>query len=246
MRRYNPAMSSNVMQKEMGVAIQDAMTVKGTIHKSGILTALLFAGAFWSWNQIAGQGEMAMAYAQKYTMISAIAGLVLAMLTIFLRKYAAFLAPLYAIVEGFFLGSISLVFESMYPGIVFQAILGTLSVFAVMLFLYDRKIIVVTNKLRSIVFAATGAIFLMYLASWIMGFFGMSMGFLHDSGPLGIGISLLIIGVAAFNLLLDFDMIEQYAGRVDKHMEWYCGFALLVTLVWLYMEILRLLAKTRD
>lgn len=115
-----------------------------------------------------------------------------------------------------------------------------------MLFLYERKIIRVTDKLRSIVFAATGAIFLMYLASWILSFFGVQMGFLHDSGPLGIGISLFVIAVAAFNLLLDFDMVEQYAGRMEKYMEWYCGFAVLVTLVWLYMEILRLLAKTRD
>ncbi|MCB0271797.1 MAG: Bax inhibitor-1/YccA family protein [Bdellovibrionales bacterium] len=246
MRRFNPAMNAQVLQKETVGYGEDTMTVSGTIQKSGILFGLLVAGAVISWNQILAHGDMSIAFAQRYMMISAIAGFGIAMATIFLKKYAAFLAPLYAIVEGFFLGSISLFMERYFPGVVLQAVMGTFAVFAVMLALYAGKVIRVTDKLRSIVMVATGAIALMYLVNLGLAFFGTQIPFLHSSSPLGIGISILIIGVAAFNLLLDFDMIEQYAGRVQKHMEWYCGFGLLVTLVWLYLEILRLLARTRD
>lgn len=246
MRRFNPAMNANVLQKEASLASGDVMTLKGAIQKSGILLALLTVSAIFAWSQLSALGEEAMATAQRYTTMAAIGGFVIAMLTIFLKKYAAFLAPLYALVEGLFLGSISMMMQQVYPGIVFQAVLGTMAVFAVMLFLYDRRVITVTNKFRSVMMTSGLAIVVLMLGSWIVSMFGGNVSFLYNGGPLAIGISLLIIGWAAFSLLLDFDMMEQFAGRTGKHMEWYCGFGLLLTLVLLYVEILRLLAMTRD
>jgi uncharacterized YccA/Bax inhibitor family protein len=164
-----------------------------------------------------------------------------------MKKYSAFLAPVYAILEGMFLGAISALFEAMYPGIVMNAVLGTFGTFLFMLFAYRTGIIKVTDKLRSIIMSATFGIAIMYGLSWILSIFGIGMPFFHGNGLISIGISIFIIVVAAFNLLLDFDMIERASAmQAPKYMEWFGAFGLLVTLVWLYIEFLRLLSKLRD
>jgi uncharacterized YccA/Bax inhibitor family protein len=171
-------------------------------------------------------------------------GLGVAVLTIFKPKLARFTAPAYALLEGALLGAISALFNTAYDGIVLQAVALTVGVFAIMLFLFATKVIRVTDKLRMGIVAATGAVALVYLANILLSLFDASVPFLHDSGPVGIGISLLIVGVAAFNLLLDFDFVERgVAAGAPKHVEWYAAFGLLVTIIWLYLELLRLLAK---
>jgi uncharacterized YccA/Bax inhibitor family protein len=177
----------------------------------------------------------------------ALGGFAVAIAMMFMKKYAGILAPIYAVLEGLFLGAISAIFESMYPGIVMNAVLGTFATFLTMLFAYRTGLIKVTEKLRSIIVIATGAIAVMYLLSWIMGMFGVGMSFLHDSSMLSIGISLFVIVIAALNLLLDFDFIEKGSSMgAPKYMEWFGAFGLLVTLVWLYIEFLRLLAKLQS
>lgn len=240
-------MNAKTMNAETTLTREQSMTIQGTIQKSSVLFLLLLGAAFYAWQQLTSSAVgINGTVVQKYAMISGLIGFAVAMATIFLKKYAGFLAPLYALVEGFFLGSISLMFESMFPGIVMQAVLGTMAAFGVMLFMYQAKIIRVTEKFRSVMLIATGAIAVTYLLSFVLSFFGVQMGFLHNSSLLSIGISLVVIVVASLNLLLDFDMIEAYEGRVPKYMEWYCGFSLLITLVWLYMEMLRLLAKIQS
>ena len=158
-------------------------------------------------------------------------------------EYSPTLAPLYAALEGLFVGGISAMYAARFGGIVFQAIMLTIAVLFTMLFLYRSGIIKVTEKLRAGVYMATGAIFLVYILSFILSFFGIQIPFLHSTGPIGIGISLVIIGIAAFNLLLDFDNFEKGERYgAPAYMEWFLGMGLLITLVWLYIEILRLLA----
>jgi len=155
-------------------------------------------------------------------------------------------APIYAVLEGLCLGAISQVFELRYPGIAVNAIMLTFGVLGVMLLLYTTRTIRVTSGLIKGVFAATAAVMLVYVVDMGLGFFGIRMPFLNDSGPLGIGVSLVIVGIAAFNLLIDFAVVEDGVSRGSpRYMEWYCGMALLVTLVWLYLELLRLLSKLR-
>jgi uncharacterized YccA/Bax inhibitor family protein len=171
-------------------------------------------------------------------------GFVLALLTIFVKKWAPVLAPLYAALEGLALGSVSALYESRYPGIVFQAVALTFGTLAALLVAYKTRAIKATENFKLGVVAATGAIALVYLLSFVLGMFGMPVGFMHSNGWLGIGISLVVVFVAALNLVLDFDFIEQGANQgAPKYMEWYGAFGLMVTLVWLYLEILRLLSK---
>lgn len=243
MRQFNPVMNAKVLDGQQGQSALGQMTLTGTIQKTGILLGLLMISATYSWSQMVALGDQAAVVAQKYILISAIVGFGVALMTIFMKQYAGFLAPLYALIQGFLLGALSMVFESMFPGIVFQAVLGTFGVLAAMLFLYQNRIIRVTDKFRSIVITATFAVAFTYLISIVLSFFGISVGFIHSNGLMGIGFSLVVIGIASMNLLLDFDMIEKYNGRVPKYMEWFCAFGIMVTLIWLYMEILRLLAK---
>jgi uncharacterized YccA/Bax inhibitor family protein len=172
----------------------------------------------------------------------------LALVVIFKPQWAGYITPAYGILEGLFIGGISAFFNAMfansYPNIILHAVGLTLGVAVAMFFLYNFRIITVTNKLRSIIMSATMGIGLFYLIVWIAGMFGFEMGFAFDSSPLSIGISLFIVGIAALNLLLDFDSIEKAAEMgAPKYMEWYGAFGLLVTLVWLYLEILKLLSK---
>ena len=182
-----------------------------------------------------------------FIMVGGIGGFVMALVTTFKKEWSAVTAPIYAVLEGLALGGLSAIFELRYPGIVVQAVALTFATLFCLLGAYKSGMIKATENFKLGVVAATGAIALVYLASWILSFFHVPMTFMTDSSPLSIGISVVIVIVAALNLVLDFDFIEQGATYgAPKYMEWYAGFGLLVTLVWLYMEILRLLAKLRE
>lgn len=209
------------------------MTVSGAVNKTLILTGLLLLTAIYAYYNPSSL----------FVWGGAIGGLILVLVMAFKQHLSPTLAPVYALLEGLFVGSITAVYAGAFAGIAFQAIGLTVAVLFMMLFIYKAGIIKVTQKFRSGVIMATGAIFLMYLLSWILGMFGMNLPFLHEGGMMGIGISLVIIGVASLNLLLDFDNFEKGERyRAPQYMEWFCAVGLLVTLVWLYLEMLRLLA----
>lgn len=247
MRTTNPALTENTFRSVTRTTGDKTMTIQGAVNKTAILLALTFITAMFSWN-------LTLANPAVLPLLmwgGLIGGLIFALITIFKSTWAPATAPAYALFEGVMLGSISVMFEhyagSGMSGIVFQAILLTFGTLAALLWAYTAGLIKVTEKFRMGVFAATGAIALVYLANIVMGFFGMAVPFLHDSGPIGIGISLVIVTVAALNLVLDFDFFEQGQRRgAPQYMEWYAAFGLLVTLVWLYLEILRLLYKLRS
>lgn len=236
-RSANPALKSKAFKEVFGTAVgSETMTLDGTINKTGLMLLILITGATLTWaNPQANGGWM---------MLGVIGGLITAMITIFKMEWARYTAPLYALLEGFFIGGISSIFEARYPGIVTQAVLLTFGTAAAMLFVYKSGLIKVTQKFRIGVVAATGGIFIAYFLSFILGFFGIHMNFLFGGGMFGIIFNLVIIGVAALNLILDFDFIEEAAAsNAPKYMEWYGAFGLMVTLVWLYIEFLRLLAS---
>ena len=245
----NPVLRSDRFQP---AAVGDErMTVNGTIGKTGILLVLLVITAGWTWQQfsaaLATSGPAgAMAAVTPYMIGGLVAGLVLALLSVFVSRWIAVTAPLYAIAEGFAVGGISAVFNLRYPSLVVTAVALTIGTLAAMLLLYRSGLIKVTDKLRMGIVAATCGIALVYVIDLIMGMFGAHMPVINSASPLGIGFSLLVVGIAAFNLLLDFDFIERAAADgAARNMEWYGAFGLMVTLVWLYLEILRLLSKLR-
>ncbi len=242
MKSSNPAMSERIFAKQTAnVTDSGTMTINGTITKIGIMLLLVIAAASYTWGMVTGENP---AGAQTYLIIGAVGGFITAIITVFKPRLAGITAPIYAILEGLFLGGISAFINQKYPGIPFQAVLLTIGTLFTMLFLYRSGRIRATPKFRRGVMMATGAIFFAYLASWILGMFGMSVGFMHSSGPLGILISLVIIVVAALNLIMDFDFIERGAEMsAPKYMEWYGAFGLMVTLIWLYIEFLRLLSR---
>ncbi len=215
------------------------MNLEGTVNKTGILLLICAGAAAFSWYTPALQGPV---------MIAPLLGaLVFCMIGIFKPSTTPFVAPCYAALEGLVLGAFSVLLNQRYQGIVANAVLLTFSVLGLFLFLYATRIVRVTQGMKVAVIAATGAIFVVYMIDMILHFFGISVPFLNSNGWVGIGISLFICGVAAFNFFLDFDAIEGYirAGS-PKYMEWYSGMALLITLVWLYLEILRLLSKLQS
>ena len=223
----------------------DVMTVNGTVWATAALLVLVVAAGVVGWNSVDSTADTVSLPGWLLPVL--LGGLGVAILTIFKPAWARFTSPVYALLEGAFLGAISAAYNSAYDGIVIQAVGLTVGVFAVMLFLFATRVIKVTDKLRMGIVAATGGILLVYVANMVLGIFGASVPFLHDTGPMGIGISLLIVGVAAFNLLLDFDLIEKGSQiGAPKHMEWYAAFGLLVTIIWLYLELLRLLAKLQS
>ena len=217
-----------------------AMSLQGTINKTFFLLLICVVGGMMSWTN-------PHAFLSYFWLI-ALGSLALAFWTAFKPSVAMFTAPIYAFGEGLLLGAISAMYNAQFNGIVFNAVAITLLVFFFMLALYRFKIIRVTSGLAKGIFAATLAICVLYLGSWVLSWFGVSTSYLTSSSPLSIGISVLVCIVAAFNFLLDFEFInrmtDEYA--VPKYMEWYAGFSLLVTLIWLYLEILRLLGKTRS
>ena len=223
------------------VTTAKAMTVGGTVWATAALLVLVVAAGIWGWNQVDVTAEEVTWPGWIFPI--ALAGFGVAMVTCFKPNLARFTAPIYALLEGAFLGAISGLYNEAWNGIAYQAVALTVGVFAMMLFLYGTRIIRVTEKLRMGIFTATGAVCLVYLANLVFSLFGADLPFLHDTGPVGIAISLAIVGVAAFNLLLDFDFIERGAAAgAPAKMEWYAAFGLLVTIVWLYLELLRLLA----
>jgi len=245
----NPAFSNEVFanyDQVYGASPSTAMTVQGTVGKTFALLAILSATAIWSWNA-SSQGQLQPVIFPA----SMIGGFILAMITIARPSVSPWTAPLYAAFEGVFLGTLSFLIETKlhqkYPGIALQAVSMTCGTLFCMLFVYGSGLIKVTDRLRAGIIGATGAICLVYLVSMILSFFHVSVPFLHDATPIGIGFSLFVVGLAAFNLLLDFDFIERGArASAPKYMEWYGAFGLMVTLVWLYLEILRLLRKLQD
>jgi len=242
MKTSNPALNDNTFRGE-GVAFGDTMTLSGTVNKTGLLLICAIATAAWSWNVATTSPDRAIGL----LLPGLIGGLIAAFVTIFKKSWAPVTAPIYALLEGLVLGSISSLFEQRYPGIAIQAVGLTFGTLLAMLIAYRAGMIRVTDKFRLGVAAATGGIALFYFLTFILGFFGIRFTSLYGSGMIGIGFSLFVVVIAALNLVLDFDMIENGVNsRAPKYMEWYGGFALLVTLIWLYFEILRLLAKFRD
>ena len=251
MRSNNPVLREKTFQGLF--AEGERMTMNGTIAKTGLLLVLCLVSAAWTWNRFdaamaGGQVAAALASISPFLWGGLIVGFVLAMVTVFKPAWSGITAPLYALAEGFALGGISAFFELRFHGIVMQAVALTFGVLGVMLVAYRAGWIRVTDKFRMGVVGATGAVVLLYLVDIGLRAFTSipGIGFIHDSGALGIGFSLIVVGLAALNLVLDFDLIDQATSRgAPKYMEWYGAFALMVTLVWLYMEILRLLSKTR-
>lgn len=242
MRTSNPALNENVFRGEHA-AFGEAMTVQGTANKTGVLLICAMATAAWSWNRF----QNAPTEVVPLIGIGAIGGLIFAMVTIFKKSWAPVTAPIYALLEGLVLGAISVMFNLRYPGIAIQAVSLTFGTLLALLIAYRSGVIRVTDKFRLGVVAATGGIAFFYLLTMILGFFGIHFNSIFGSGVIGIGFSVVVVIVAALNLVLDFDFIESGArAGAPKYMEWYAAFGLMVTLIWLYMEILRLLAKLRS
>ncbi len=222
------------------------MTAEGAFAKTFLLWLIVVAGAVFGWSKttIPDFGQIKI---PGFTWVALLVAFGLALVTIFKPKFAPVTAPLYAVAEGVFLGVISKVYDSQWNGIVLQAVLATVGVFLVCLALYVTGVVKVTKKFVFVVIAATAGIFVMYLAGFLLNLFGVDIMFWNQPGPLGIGISVVICIVAALNLFLDFEMIRQLGlAKAPKSMEWYAAFGLTVTMVWLYLEILRLLSKIRN
>jgi uncharacterized YccA/Bax inhibitor family protein len=222
----------------------ETMTIQGTVNKTGLLLLFVVATAAWTWGLAHSQSPEA---AYPWMMGGLVGGLVVALVTIFKKEWSPVSAPIYALLEGLVLGGISAIFDKMYNGIAVQAISLTLGVMFVMLLTYKFRIVQATRGFKLGVIAATGGIALVYALNMLMSLFGHSqMSFLNAATPLGIGISLFVVIIASLNLIIDFDMIETGARMgAPKYMEWYGAFGLMVTLIWLYMEMLRLLSKVR-
>jgi len=230
----NPAFSQ--FQKINASAIEGKMTLDGAVNKTAILLSLCFAGAFFGWN-IPG-----------LVIPAAIIGFILALVTIFRSPSKARVTAIpYAFVEGLMLGGITGFAESMYPGIAINAVGLTFAIVAAMLFFYKSGIIKPTENFKLMVWSGIVGVFSLYLINFIMMFFGNSIGFIHSNGTFGILFSLFVVGLASMTLVLDFDFIEEAADKgLPKYMEWYSAFSLMVTLIWLYMEVLRLLMKLQS
>jgi uncharacterized YccA/Bax inhibitor family protein len=223
------------------------MTLDGTIAVTGILFVLLLAAAVWGWNQVdVTDGEVT--GFPTWSLIAVLVGFGCVLFASFKPTRAKFLAPIYALAQGVFVGAISAAYNAQWDGIVVQAVGATLGVFLVMLFLYRARIVKVTDKFRSVVIGATAGLAVFYLVAIVLSLFGMNISFLSasDNSLLGIGFSVLAAGLASLNLLLDFDLIERgVRGAAPKYMEWFAALGLVVTLVWLYLELLRLLGRLR-
>jgi uncharacterized YccA/Bax inhibitor family protein len=241
-RSGNPVLGEHAFRTGEVVTYENAMSVNGVINKTGFLLLLVTLGSILPWTRyMANPGDPLVSV---MTIGGVIGGLVMALVTTFKKDWAPVTAPAYALLEGLALGGISAMFEVQYPGIALQAMALTFGVLGVMLLAYRSGVVKVTEKFRAGVIAATGAIFLVYLVGFVLSFFGIQLSFLYGNSLLSIGISGVIVVVAALNLVLDFDLIERNVRQgAPRKMEWFAGFALLVTLVWLYLELLRLLSK---
>ena len=251
----NPALGANTFSNTSdvqyggpsGILIDAAgrMTLNGTVNKTGILLICAIATAAWTWHLFLPTRDMTAV--APLMMLGVFGGLICALVTTFKKQWSAVTAPIYALLEGLALGGFSAMLELRYPGIAIQAVSLTFGTLFVLLFLYRTGVIKVTQKFRLGIVAATGGIMVFYLLEMVLGFFGFQFTTINGSGPIGIGFSLIIVGIAALNLVLDFDFIEQGVQfGAPKYMEWYGAFGIMVTLVWLYLEILRLLSKMRS
>lgn len=247
MRTANPALSEAVF-RNAGLAATDRMTIEGTVNKSALLIAIVFACAYFSWQSAypGGWAEGSLPVIPGWYLPAILIAFVVSLVIIFKKTTAPMLAPVYAVLEGAALGALSALFEFRFPGIVIQAVLCTMGTFLALLLAYRSGLIKATANFKLGVVAATGGIAIVYLIDLGLMFFGIRMPMIHEGGAIGIMFSLVVTVIAALNLVLDFDFIEQGAAQgAPKYMEWYAAFGLLVTLVWLYLEILRLLGKSR-
>jgi uncharacterized YccA/Bax inhibitor family protein len=241
MRTSNPALSGEPFRGS-SATLGESMTISGAVNKTGLLLICVGATAIWSWNRILDSPQTAV----PLLAIGAIGCFVVALVTIFKKEWAPLTAPLYALLEGLVMGSVSAMYEMRLHGIVIQAVGLTFGVLFALLLAYRSGLIRATENFKLGVVAATGGIALFYLAQFALGFFGIHFAAINGSGGIGIGFSLFVVVIAALNLVLDFDFIERGAdAHAPKYMEWYAAFSLMVTLIWLYLEILRLLSKTR-
>lgn len=240
-RSGNPALRDQTFR---GVprALGEPMTLQGTVNKTGVSLLVLLAAASFTWQQVTPDAPVS-----PLLWLGLLGGLVVALVTAFKKEWAPVTTPIYAALEGLFLGGVSGLYELRYPGIVMNAVGLTFGCLAALLAAYSSGLIRPSENFKLGIVAATGGVALLYLVSMVLGFFGTSIPFIHESGPLGIAFSVFVVALAALNLVLDFDFIEDGARRgAPKYMEWYGAFGLLVTLVWLYLEILRLLAKLQN
>jgi uncharacterized YccA/Bax inhibitor family protein len=241
-RTSNPVL--NEKRFEGFVELGRGMTLQGTVNKTGLLLLCSIATAAWTWNQF--NDAHSAASVVPWLWIGSIGGFVCALITVFKKEWSPVTAPAYALLEGLALGAISSVLELRFPGIAIQSVSLTFGTLLVLLLAYRSGMIRVTQKFRLGIVAATGGIMLFYLLQFGLGFFGVHFTSINGSGPIGIGFSLIVVGIAALNLVLDFDFIENGVRMgAPKYMEWYGAFGIMVTLVWLYLEILRLLTKLR-
>lgn len=246
MRSANPALKQDTFKVDSGTL--EKMTVAGAVNKSFILIAIVIASAYYAWQSAypGGWSKEAVPSLPGWYFPVIISSFVLSLVIIFNKPLARYLAMPYAILEGLMLGAISAIAEQEFPGIVMQAVLCTMGTFVALLTIYKAELIEVTDNFRLGLLAAMGGIFFVYLADFILGFFDRSVPHIHESTPLGIGFSIVVTAVAALNLVLDFDFIEEGEREgAPQYMEWYAAFGLLITLVWLYLEFLRLIAKFR-
>jgi uncharacterized YccA/Bax inhibitor family protein len=245
LKTSNPAFAGDTFTVGgVGVGYGPTMTISGTVNKAGILMLCVLLTAGWTWNQFFTNGPAAVG---GYTMIGAFGGFIVAMVTVFKKEWSPITAPIYALLEGLFLGSLSAMLEMRFPGIAIESVALTFGTCFCLLLAYRSGMIRATRKFTLGIVAATGGIALIYVLSMILGLFHVQVPGIFGSGPVGILFSLAVVVVAALNLILDFSFIEAGANRgAPKYMEWYGAFGLMVTLVWLYLEIIRLLSKLRD
>ena len=247
-RTANPALNKNTFTGFKSVSADSAMTIQGTVNRILIMLLLVIAGALYTWRlafeAIQSDSLTASREIIPWMIGGGLGGFVVAIITVFKRTLAPVTGPIYAVLEGLFLGGISAFLEFQYPGIVIQAVALTMGILFALLMAYKSRIIKPTQNFRLGVLAATGGVMLVYVVSFILNLMGVPVNYLHSNSWLAIGINLVIVIIAALNLVLDFDFIEQgAASSAPRYMEWYAAFGLMVTLIWLYIEILRLLSK---
>ncbi len=245
----SPLFSEKAFQSTRSATYEGSMTLRGTVDKSIVLFVTLLVTATWMWNRWGGTDGIEVALNNgiiSYMMGGLVVGLISIIVMSFKKSWAPYLAPVYAAAEGVLLGALSMLFEFMYPGIVMQAVGITIGIFALMLIAYKTGVLRATPRFTKILVMATFGVMIFYGLIWITSLFGFNglSSFYGGSSLMSIGLSVVIAGIAAFNFILDFNFIEEQAKMgAPKYMEWYSGVALLATLIWLYIEILRLLAK---
>jgi uncharacterized YccA/Bax inhibitor family protein len=246
----SPLFSEKAFSATRSGSYEGSMTLKGTVDKSIVLFLTLLAPAVWIWNKMGGDPEYAINNGvQTYMYGGLIIGLISILIMSFKKSWSPYLAPVYAAAEGVLLGALSMFFEAMFPGIVMQAVAITMGIFALMLVLYKTNVLRATPMFTKVIYIATAGVGVFYLLMMVLNLFGVHglSSFYAGSSPMSIGLSVLIAGIAAFNLIMDFTFIEEASNAgAPKYMEWYAGVGLLATLIWLYIEILRLLAKLQS